>query len=73
LVQAVQESGEQVGAVGLVVFSGVVVLGLQGGPEWMLAWKKMQVSQMASKAQSSSGGRVPQSGQGLLAGGRDSA
>ncbi|GLW36051.1 hypothetical protein Areg01_89850 [Actinoplanes regularis] len=33
MVQAVQESGEQLGAVGLVVLGGVVVLTLQGGPE----------------------------------------
>jgi hypothetical protein len=39
----------------LVVFGGGVVLELQGS---MLVWKKVQVSQMSSKAQSSSGGRV---------------
>jgi hypothetical protein len=42
----------------LVFGDGVVVLGLQGGAEAMLVWKKVQVSQIDSKAQSSSGGRV---------------
>jgi hypothetical protein len=50
---------EQGGAVGLAMFGGVVVLALQGGPELDAgleegAWPW----QIASKAQSSSSGRV---------------
>jgi hypothetical protein len=58
LVDAVEESVEQVGAVALVVLCGVVALALQGRPELDAGLEERAGSQMASKAQSSSGGRV---------------
>jgi hypothetical protein len=57
-VQAGEESVEQLGAVGLVMVGGVVVLALQGGSELDAGLEEGAGSQMASKAQSSSAGRV---------------
>ena len=58
VVDAVEQALEECSAVLLVLGSGVVVLGLQGGQNSMPVWKNVQFSQMDSKAQSSSGGRV---------------
>jgi len=44
----------------LVLGGGVVMLGLQDRANSMLVWKNVQVSQIDSNAQSSSGGRVHQ-------------
>jgi hypothetical protein len=58
LVDVAEELVEQVGSMGLVVVGGVVALALQGGPELDAGVEEVQVWQIASKAQSSSGGRV---------------
>jgi hypothetical protein len=52
-----EEPVEKVGSVVLALGCGVVVLGLQGGSE-LAGLKEGQVSQIASKAQSSSAGRM---------------
>ena len=58
MVGAVQEFVEELGAVGLALGGASSCWAWRVGRNSMLVWKNAQVSQIDSKAQSSSGGLV---------------